>query len=103
MTAIITGEDTAVDKACRVETSRRLNYVYQFVRSERRDLVKSREKTRERIDGVKVRPIFTGEKIRNRDDEQSLSCPLKVAAAAAVVIVVIIGCGSITTAGIARK
>jgi len=41
-----------------------------------------------------------GEKIRERDDEQSLSFSLKVAAAAAAVIT---GHGSITAAGIARK
>lgn len=50
--------------------------------------------------GDRWAPIFTGEKIRDRDDEQLPSVPLKVAAAAAVVI---IGHGSITTAGIARK
>jgi len=87
MTAIITGGDTAVDKACRVEASRRLNYVYQSVRSERRDLVKSREreKTKGRESTGKKcdrwAAIFTGEKIRDRDDERSLSFPLKVAAA----------------------
>lgn len=46
MTTIIIGADTAIDKACRVEASRRLNYVYRFARSEHRDLAKSRESVR---------------------------------------------------------
>lgn len=88
---------------CRVEVFRRLNYVYRSARSERRNLTKSRERARERIDGEKGTtdgpPIFTGEKIRDREDEQSPSFSLKVAAVEAAVI---IGHGSITTAGIAR-
>lgn len=98
MTAIIADTDTAVDKAFRVEASRRLNYIYRSTRSERRG-VSRREKEniieegRENRQGKKGRPVSLGSSRERKygaraiaTTKQPPSFPLKAGRPAVVII-----------------